>query len=66
MDNHVTQLLKRLDFLGYRSFQIKMIICEAIGVDSIKNVSHAQYVKVINALEKYEQLGLLYSQSYSK
>lgn len=66
MDKHVTHLLKRLDFLGYHPYQIKMIICEAIGVNSIKNASHSQYKKVIDALEKYEQLGLLYSQSYSK
>lgn len=66
MDQRVIRLLKRLDLLGYRSFQIKLIIREAIGVDTIKNTSRAQYLKLIQSLEKYEQLGSTYLETYSK
>lgn len=68
MEQHIKHLLKRLDRLGYCSFEIKSIIQDAIGRYSIDihNLNHAQGVKVISHLEKYEQLGSKYIQVYSK
>lgn len=66
MNEHVARLLKRLKYLGYGSFHLKAIIREAIGMDNIKNPSHDQHLKIIEALEKYEQLGMTYLEVYSK
>lgn len=55
MEQRTEQLLKRLSFLGYRSFEIRRILQEAHNSGGI-----------IPTLEKYEQLGSHYLQAYSK
>lgn len=55
MEQRTEQLLKRLSFLGYRSFEIRRILQEANNGTG-----------VIATLEKYEQLGSEYINSYSK
>lgn len=64
--NRIIKLMKRLFFLGYGTFQIENIIKEAIGINSISDLSLAQESAVIEHLEMYEQLGLSYLQNYSK
>ena len=54
MENNINKLLKRLAFLGYKGFEIKRILQEA------RNGG------VLSTLEKYEQLGSLYLNTYSK
>ncbi len=66
VNEHLIQLVKRLKYLGYSSFHLQAIVREAIGIDSIKNATQTQHLKVIEALEKYEQLGRTYLQAYSK
>ena len=55
MEQRTQELLKRLSFLGYRSFEIHRILQEA-------NCGAG----VISTLEKYEQLGSKFILSYSK
>ncbi|WP_197470605.1 hypothetical protein [Anaerosporomusa subterranea] len=55
MEQRTQQLLKRLSFLGYHSFEIRRILQEAHSGDGI-----------VSTLEKYEQLASKYLQSYSK
>lgn len=66
MDLHVKSILKRLTRLGYRPFEIKLMIREAIGVDNLNNANAIQYRKVFRNLEKYEHLGSTYKKAYSK
>jgi hypothetical protein len=66
MDSRTKRLVKRLTQLGYRPFQIKIIIREAIGVDNLNSADPSQYLQVFKALEKYEQLGSTYMEAYSK
>jgi hypothetical protein len=66
MEQDVKDRVKRLTRLGYRSFQIKLIIREAIGIDHVTTSDTAQHVKVFAALEKYEKLGSRYIETYSK
>ncbi|MDU4962207.1 MAG: hypothetical protein E6X17_16235 [Sporomusaceae bacterium] len=55
MEQRTEQLLKRLSFLGYRSFEIRRILQEAQHNGGI-----------VSTLEKYEQLGSHYLHAYSK
>jgi hypothetical protein len=55
MEQRTQQLLKRLSFLGYHSFEIRRILQEAHSGDGI-----------VSTLEKYEQLASKYLHSYSK
>ena len=66
MNQRIEQLINRLSFFGYCSFEIKRIIKEAVGIECVNDLSITQRVTVINHLEKYEQLGLSYLQTYSK
>ncbi|CVK17892.1 hypothetical protein [Sporomusa sphaeroides] len=66
MNQRIEQLINRLSFFGYCSFEIKRIIKEAVGIECVNDLSITQRVAVINHLEKYEQLGLSYLQTYSK
>lgn len=66
MNQRIEQLINRLSFFGYCSFEIKRIIKEAIGIECVNDLSITQRVAVISNLEKYEQLGLSYLQTYSK
>ncbi|TWH51584.1 hypothetical protein [Sporomusa sp. KB1] len=62
----IISLIKRLNFLGYCTFEIESIIKEAIGIGIISNLSSNQELAVIEHLELYEQLGLNYLNTYSK
>ncbi len=66
MNQRIKQLISRLSLFGYCTFEIKSIIKDAIGIECIDNLNITQRVAVINHLEKYEQLGLNFLQTYSK
>jgi hypothetical protein len=66
MEQRIKQLLKRLSFLGYCSFEIRNIIQDVAGSSLIDEMSYAERKKVIRHLEQYEQLGLNFVQAYSK
>lgn len=66
MNPRIKQLISRLSLVGYCSFEIRRIIKDAIGIDCVDNLNITQRVAVINHLEKYEQLGLSFLQTYSK
>lgn len=63
---NIETILKRLLHLGYRKFQIKRIIDEAIGQRSWTKNNYDQNVKILAALDKYEKLGSNYLLNYSK
>ncbi len=66
MEQRIKQLLKRLAFLGYGSFEIESIIRDAAGSNNFENMSYTQLAKVMRHLEKYELLGSNFVQAYSK
>lgn len=66
LSERIKRCLNRLNHLGYSSFQIKMIIREAIGTDCILNDNPTKSDKVLTVLEKYERLGSFYKETYSK
>ena len=67
MEWRIKQLIKRLNFLGYCSFEIKSIIKDAIGNDSILDINNTEEASLLVAnLERYEQLGSFYLLTYSK
>lgn len=66
MEQRLKELLRRLTFLGYRSFEIRNIIREATGNCDFALMSKTQHKQVIRHLERYEQLGLNFLQAYSK
>lgn len=55
MEQRTQQLLKRLSFLGYNSFEIRRMLDEAYHSDGL-----------IPTLEKYERLGSRYMHHFSK
>ncbi len=65
MELRIKQLIKRLIFLGYRTFEIKAILQEA-NVSKGLDTNNHQYAYTIGVLEKYEKLGLHYLNCYSK
>jgi hypothetical protein len=66
MKQRIRQLLKRLAFLGYGSFEIDIIIRDAAGNHSLEKMSYTQLAEVVNHLEKYELLGSDFVHAYSK
>lgn len=66
MEWRIKQLMRRLTFLGYCSFEIKSTVKNAIGNDSILDISNAEESLLVRHLEHYEQLGSLFLQTYSK
>lgn len=66
MEQHIRRLTKRLGFLGYRSFEIKAIVKEATGGESLDLNNHHQCASAIRVLEKYATLGAQYQNCYSK
>ncbi len=66
MEECITELIKRLKFSGYNSFQLKKIINEAIGQDSWIRDNNIHNLQIFNAMKKYERLGNDYLQAYSK
>lgn len=66
MEQRMKQLFNRLAFLGYRSFDIKKIVQEAIGKENVSEINRSQSIKVIRHLEFYEQLGANFVEAYSK
>jgi hypothetical protein len=66
MEWRIKQLIKKLTLLGYCSFEIKSIITDAIGNDSIRDISGAEESLLIRRLEHYERLGSDYLLTYSK
>ncbi len=66
MKQRILQLIKRLAFLGYCSFEIESIVKEAIGSTFVCNLNKSQELAVLQQLELYEQLGQNYLQTYSK
>ncbi|WP_312336649.1 hypothetical protein [Anaerospora hongkongensis] len=52
-EQRVTQFIKQLEDLGYRSFQIDDIIRDAVGVSKIENLSLAQTQILEEALQDY-------------
>lgn len=66
MNQRIEQLLKRLSGLGYRSFEIKNIMQEAVGNRSFDNLTSIEGCRVIQQLEHYAELGQNYIQAYSK
>jgi hypothetical protein len=65
-DKNIGLLFKRLNFLGYRAFEIKSILHEATGGSDFDTSDHRHCNVAVMALEKYERLGLDYLNSYSK
>lgn len=66
VESQIALLLKRLAFLGYPKFQIRDIIAEATGRMPWSRECEQQNHLVLQALQKYERLGLEYAQLYSK
>lgn len=67
MEWRINQLIKRLNFLGYCSFEIESIVKDAIGNDSILDVNNMEETSLlVRHLEHYEQLGSSYLLTYSK
>ncbi|QDR81146.1 hypothetical protein [Sporomusa termitida] len=66
LKQRILQLIKRLTFLGYCSFEIESIVKEAIGSTFVNNLNKSQELAVVQQLELYEQLGQNYLQTYSK
>lgn len=66
MEQYIKHLLSRLTFLGYRKFEIRNMIKDAVGSDTVDGLDRVQEVKVIQHLKMYERLGLNYLQTYSK
>jgi hypothetical protein len=62
----INQLIKRLSFLGYCTFQIKSILQEAGCGSDLTAGSNHQCVDTIGVLEKYEKLGMHFQNCYSK
>lgn len=66
MEQNIKYLSKRLNVLGYRDYEIKTIIKEAIGHVELDLNNHRQCAKTVIALKKYEALGKHYLHFYSK
>lgn len=66
MEQRIKQLVKRLALLGYCTFEIRNIFKDAVGHDSIEDISLVDGAKVIRQLEHYEQMGANYLLTYSK
>ncbi|MCX7780264.1 MAG: hypothetical protein N2491_04990 [Negativicutes bacterium] len=66
MEQRIKQLCTRLNFLGYCTFEIKIMLREAIGSAKFNIDDDSVCTTVISVLEKYERLGVEYMQSYSK
>lgn len=66
MEWRIRQLTKKLNLLGYCSFEIKSIVKDAIGSERVDDVSIAEEALIIRQLEHYEQLGSSYLLTYSK
>lgn len=66
MELRIKQLIKRLSFLGYCTFQIKSILQEAAGGQDMDAENYLQSVDTIVVLEKYEKLGMHFQNCYSK
>ncbi len=66
MSYRIQHLTNRLTRFGYGRFEINAIIKDAIGIACTDNLSMDQSVALISHLEKYEQLGLNYINTYSK
>jgi len=62
----IKKLIKRLEFHGYRRFQIKSIIDEAIQQSLWVKEDYSRKMQILLALEKYEKLSTEYLQAYSK
>lgn len=65
MDTRIKRRLDRLKHLGYSSFQIRMMIREAIGSDHTADAGSVKR-RVLASLDKYERLGSAYIKTYSK
>jgi len=66
MEKRITELSRRLVFLGYDSFQIRDIVKDAIGSDRHTRCNINQKGQLISSLEKYVDLGSNYMRAYSK
>lgn len=66
MEQRIKQLIKRLSFLGYCTFEIKNIINQVTDNNDFNGLDCLQGAQVIGHLEMYERLGLKYLQNYSK
>lgn len=66
MELKIRQMIKRLLLLGYCRFEIKNIVKEAIGSDSIDNLSLAHTKQILQHMALYEKLGMDYVNTYSK
>lgn len=66
MELRIKQLIKRLAFLGYCTFEINKIIRHVTGSDELNLLTVSQGSAVIGCLEMYEKLGQTYLQNYSK
>ncbi|MDR3592875.1 MAG: hypothetical protein P4N41_24720 [Negativicutes bacterium] len=66
MEKRITELSKRLAFLGYDSFQIEYIVKDAVGGARRNRCSISEKRQLISSLEKYVDLGSTYLHAYSK
>lgn len=68
MASSIKQLVKRLTWLGYTAFEIRNIVREAIGDDSIalEDLCQIRGLQVLRNLQQYERLGSHYLLTYSK
>lgn len=65
-EHRFKQLYKQLLSLGYYPFQVRNMVQEAIGCVTLDHTNDEDRVKLVNALEKYVELGSDYLVSYSK
>lgn len=67
MEWRIKQLIKKLYFLGCCSFEVKSIIKDAIGNDSVYEINNTEETSLlVSHLEHYEQLGSSDLLTYSK
>ena len=66
MEFQVRQLVKRLNHLGYRGYEIGRIVKEAVGSERLDMNNHGQCVAAVAVMRKYERLGRNYMHQYSK
>jgi len=66
VEQQIRHLVKRLAFLGYNPLQVELIIETTIGHTAVETVGTAEKSQVIQALEKYAQLGQEFQLSFSK
>ncbi len=66
IEENIKRLLKRLMFLGYKPFQIRNIVSEAVGEQPWMKKSRRQNARVMKTLQKYEKLGNEFLVSFSK